>query len=93
MDEISIVMTQFQNALKTVIDSEIRRQVSQMVATGDLPVDEEPIKRRGPKLGSKAAAKPCPVTGTLNTHRRFSYLMPEARTAENLAKFKRGGKL
>jgi hypothetical protein len=32
------------------------------------------------------------VTGVLNTHRRFSYLMPEARTPENLAKFKRGGK-
>jgi hypothetical protein len=92
MDEISIVMTQFQNALRTVIESEIRRQVSQMAATGDLPVDEEPIKRRGLKPGINSSAKPCPVTGTLNTHRRFSYLMPEVRTPENLAKFKRGGK-
>lgn len=47
---------------------------------------------RGPKKGSKAPKKPCPVTGTLNTHRRFSYLMPEVRTPENLAKFKGGGK-
>ena len=37
---------------------------------------------------SKAQMKPCPVTGILNTHRRFSYLMPEVRTAANLKKFK-----
>ena len=29
-----------------------------------------------------------PVTGVMNTHRRFSYLMPEVRTAANLKKFK-----
>jgi hypothetical protein len=48
--------------------------------------------RRGPKKGGKAVAKPCPVTGVLNTHRRFSYLMPEVRTPENLAKFKGAAK-
>lgn len=40
------------------------------------------------KPRAKVAPKPCPVTGTLNTHLRFSYLMPEARTPENLAKYK-----
>ena len=48
--------------------------------------------KRGPKKGGKAQPKPCPVTGTLNTYRRFSYLMPEARTPENLAKFKGASK-
>lgn len=38
--------------------------------------------------GTKAEMKPCPVTGIPNTHRRFSYLMPEARTAANLRKYK-----
>lgn len=97
MDEISVVMHQFQSALKNVIDAEVRRQVSAMMR--EMPVEPvfpvpawEPPKQRGPEKGTKAQAKPCPVTGVLNTHRRFSYLMPEARTPENLAKFKRGGK-
>lgn len=56
-------------------------------------VETKPVKKtRGPKKGVKAPQKPCPVTGVLNTHRRFSYLMPEVRTPENLAKFKGGGK-
>lgn len=38
--------------------------------------------------GTKAEMKPCPVTGIPNTHRRFSYLMPEVRTAANLRKYK-----
>lgn len=92
MDEISVVMNQFQTALKNVIDAEVRRQVSAMVREAPADVVSEPIKMRGPKPGAKAQAKPCPVTGVLNTHRRFSYLMPEARTPENLKKFKRGGK-
>lgn len=49
-------------------------------------------KSPGPKKGAKAPKKPCPVTGVLNTHRRFSYLMPEVRTAENLAKYKGASK-
>lgn len=92
MDEISVVMHQFQSALKNVIDAEVRRQVSAIVRdTPATPVPAwEPPKQRGPEKGTKAQAKPCPVTGVLNTHRRFSYLMPEARTPENLAKFKKG---
>lgn len=45
-------------------------------------------KAKAAKSGAGAQAKPCPVTGILNTHRRFSYLMPEVRTEENLKKFK-----
>jgi len=36
--------------------------------------------------------KPCPVTGIPNKHLRFSYLMPEARTPENIAKYRLGKK-
>lgn len=39
--------------------------------------------------GRTIPEKPCPVTGKLNRHRRFSYLMPEVRTPENLVKFRR----
>lgn len=92
MDEINVVMHQFQNALKDVIDAEVRRQVSAMVREipADAPVVVHENRKRGPEKGTKAQAKPCPVTGVLNTHRRFSYLMPEVRTPENLKKFKKG---
>lgn len=40
------------------------------------------------KAEGKAEMKPCPVTGVMNTHRRFSYLMPEVRTAANLKKYR-----
>lgn len=90
MDEISVVMHQFQSALKAVIDAEVRRQVSAMVREVPEPVSVPTTKQRGPKPGAKAESKPCPVTGIPNTHRRFSYLMPEVRTPENLAKFKKG---
>jgi hypothetical protein len=92
MDELNVVLHQFQIDLKNFINDEVRRQVSAIVR--DTPATPTPVvesKQRGPEKGTKAQAKPCPVTGVLNTHRRFSYLMPEARTPENLAKFKKGG--
>ncbi len=50
-----------------------------------------PQKRRpGPRAGFKAALKPCPVCGTPNKARRFSYLCDEHRTEENKKKFKGG---
>jgi hypothetical protein len=45
-------------------------------------------KAQKAKAEGKAEMKPCPVTGVMNTHRRFSYLMPEVRTAANLKKYK-----
>lgn len=36
----------------------------------------------------KAEMRPCPVTGILNSARRYSYLMPEHRTKENLEKYR-----
>jgi hypothetical protein len=46
----------------------------------------------GRPLGSRAnyaaELKPCPVCGTPNKARRFSYLCENDRTAENLSKFK-----
>ena len=46
------------------------------------------VKARKTTRKGGAMLKPCPVTGIPNKHRRFSYLMPEARTPENLAKYK-----
>lgn len=97
MLEIDTVIKAFAHNIQRAIDAEVKRQVGQMVREAPvLPALEVEAKadkgKRGPKEGSKAQAKPCPVTGVLNKHRRFSYLMPEVRTPENLAKFKRGGK-
>ena len=49
-------------------------------------------KRRGPLAGTKAALKPCPVCGTPNKARRYSYLCDEHRTAANQKKFKGAAK-
>lgn len=45
-----------------------------------------PVEKKSRKGGVEAL--PCPVTGVLNKHRRFSYLMPEARTPANLKKYR-----
>ena len=42
----------------------------------------------GSRANYAAAEKPCPVCGTMNKGRRFSYLCEDHRSAENLAKFK-----
>lgn len=58
-------------------------------ATFKAPRAKTATKAKAVKVvDGKAEMKPCPVTGILNTHRRFSYLMPEVRTAANLKKFK-----
>lgn len=92
MTEIRTTMDTFVAKLGEAIQDEVRRQMlgklDEAMKLGTVPVRE--VKKTGPKEGTKATAKPCPVTGVLNTHRRFSYLMPEARTPENLAKFKKG---
>ena len=96
MLEIKNVINTFSMSLERAIQAEVRRQMLAQLdaAMKEMPAAPAPVEvvKRGPKEGSKAQAKPCPVTGVLNTHRRFSYLMPEVRTPENLAKFKRGGK-
>jgi hypothetical protein len=92
MLEIDTVIKAFTHNIQRAIDAEVKRQIGQVVRETPIPMDAPLKGKRGPKEGSKAQAKPCPVTGVLNTHRRFSYLMPEVRTPENLAKFKRGGK-
>lgn len=65
--------------------SEARKLIAKVDAS---KAKKKPVKAK--KIG--AELKPCPVTGILNKHRRFSYLMPEARTPENLAKFKGAAK-
>lgn len=57
--------------------------------------DEAPAKTVKPAKAAKAAKvktpggsmKPSPVSGQMNNHRKFSFLMPEERTPENLAKY------
>ena len=51
------------------------------------PAIKAPAKR-GPRAGYKAEEKPCPICGTLNKARRFSYLCENHRTDENRSKFK-----
>lgn len=51
-------------------------------------VAKAPKAAKAKKAAGGAEMKPCPVTGVMNTHRRFSYLMPEVRTAANLKKYK-----
>ncbi len=99
MNELDAAIFTFKLKVLHYIESEVRNQINQNldnILPPPAPAPEAEVSadkgKRGPKEGSKAQAKPCPVTGVLNTHRRFSYLMPEARTPENLAKFKRGGK-
>ena len=48
--------------------------------------------KRGPKAGFKAELKPCPVCGTPNKARRFSYLCESHRDSSSLAKFKGAGR-
>jgi len=52
-----------------------------------------PVNKSNPRAsryrGVAIQPQPCPVTGIPNKHRRFSYLMPEVRTAENLRRFRR----
>ena len=82
MDDISIVIHQFQDALKGAIDAEVRRQISQMIGNKkvELPVVVESIKgKRGPKTGSTAAGKPCPVCGLVNKGRRFRFYCADHR--------------
>jgi len=94
-DTIDSVLAAFKHSITRAIDAEVRRQIT--ASLDDVLESREPEKpaakkRRGPPMGTVAVAKPCPVTGIPNTHRRFSYLMPEARTPENLAKYKKGSK-
>ena len=57
-----------------------------------VPVAAPAGKRRSPLAGREAELKPCPVCGTPNKARRFSYLCEEHRTNENLAKFRGAAK-
>ena len=71
-------------------------KATQVVAVAPTSLDNTLTLRKQPQQIKStdrrllpAELRPCPVTGILNRHRRFSYLMPEARTIENLNKFKK----
>ena len=48
--------------------------------------------KRGPKKGSTATKKGCPVCGVLNTRRRVSYLCDAHTNPANAAKYKGSSK-
>jgi len=58
-------------------------------AAAPAPADNRENPRASRFRGVSIDPQPCPVTGILNKNRRFSYLMPEVRTAENLRRFRR----
>ena len=62
---------------------------SQLIGGGSIAPTKGRVGRPpGSRASYAAALKPCPVCGTNNKARRFSYLCENHRTAENLAKFK-----
>lgn len=86
MSEFEKVMRMMIPRLQAAVHKEARKLIKQ--EAGSLLAFIE----SGKASGGAGMLKPCPVTGIPNSHRRFSYLMPEARTPENLAKFKAGKK-
>ena len=77
MDEINVLMTQFQVAIKMAVESEVKRQISSTV--GEMASDNALIVRTR-KPYAKSPPKPCPTCGILNMARRFRYHCQEHRT-------------
>lgn len=67
---------------------QLGKQAEEAIAAMTLGGTTTVRTEKKPRKGGGAEALPCPVTGILNKHRRFSYLMPEARTAANLKKYR-----
>lgn len=77
MDEITLIMSQFQTALRLAISAEVQRQISAEIAA--LPTEDvQPTRARKPY--AKSPPKPCPTCGVLNMARRFRYHCAEHRT-------------
>lgn len=69
---------------------ELRARILEGAASAPAP---RGLRRKpGPRAGFKAELKPCPVCGTANKARRFSYLCEDHRSGENLKKFKGAAK-
>jgi hypothetical protein len=62
-----------------------------VVVEQSAPVAETPApsSQRGPRPGYTVPPKPCPVCGTMNTARRFSFLCEQHRTPEYLTAHKK----
>lgn len=87
---IEQIVNKFVGNLDVIIRAEIARQIDgalgkKSVLRGKKSRVEKPYKRGKPK---KENRRPSPITGALNHYRRYSYLEPEHRTKENLARFK-----
>lgn len=76
MDEISVLMTQFQVAIKLAVESEVRRQINAQM--GGITLDDAPVVRAR-KPYAKSPPKPCPTCGTLNMARRYKFFCAEHR--------------
>lgn len=85
MSDIQTLVDQVLPRLEAIVREETRKVLLGDPAALMRVIGERPVVKREPK---KATPKPCPITGILNTGRRFSYLMPEVRTPENLAKYR-----
>lgn len=76
MDEINVLMTQFQVAIKMAVEAEVKRQISAQV--GGITLEDAPVVRAR-KPYAKSPPKPCPTCGTLNTARRYRFHCAEHR--------------
>jgi hypothetical protein len=76
MDEINVLMSQFQVAIKMAIEAEVKRQISGTVGAITLD-DATAVRTRKPY--AKSPPKPCPTCGVPNTARRFRYHCQEHR--------------
>lgn len=79
MSAIETVLKNLLPKLEKAVQSEARKLLKKEI--------QPLIRLTKAHSGAPGLLRPCPVTGVMNSHRRFSYLMPEARTPANLAKY------
>lgn len=79
MSAIETVLKNLLPKLEKAVQSEARKMIKKEI--------EPLVKLTKSHSGAPGLLRACPVTGVMNSHRRFSYLMPEARTPANLAKY------
>ena len=90
-----LIKQEIKTALAAVVDGQSqvgkRRgrppKAAKVAAAAGAPVKAK-VGRPAGSVSGASAPKPCPVCGTPNKGRRYSYLCESHRTATNLAKFK-----
>ena len=91
--DIRDVLSRFTAEIREIVEAQVNEQFASRF--DDLKNSILRGARRAPKIGGggvgsgkPAELVPCPVTGEPNKARRFSYLMPDYRTKENLRKYR-----